>query len=67
MDIMFTVATQLPFPLYKTVSPFLAKGTSVHVFPGLQTLKYNSLLIPNKPVFVGEISSSHFVQVNRLT
>ena len=33
----------------------------VHGSPGLQTLNCNSLLIPNKPIFAGEITGSQFV------
>ena len=53
--------SQLPFPCYKSalhLSPFgdLHMGSL-----WLQSLNYNSLLIPNKLIFAGEISGSLFV------
>ena len=53
-------ASQFPFPLNKNVLP-LVSGRLGSDWPWLQTLNCDSLLIPSKSVFAGDISGSLFV------
>ena len=66
-DSLFTRASQLHFPLFKfflkKCSPSLAPRELARGSPWSQTVNGNSLQIPNKPIFAGEISDSLF-QVN---
>ena len=58
---LFTVALSTSFSPLRKCSPSLAMWGLAHGFPWLQTPICNSVLIPNKPVFDGEISGSLFV------
>ena len=53
--------SQLPFPCYKSALHLLCFGDLHMGSLWLQSLNYNSLLIPNKLIFSGEISDSLFV------
>ena len=50
--------SQLPFPLYTSVLLLLPWGDLLAV---IADPEWNFLLIPNKPIFVGEISDSLFI------
>ena len=55
--------SQLPFPLYISVLLLLPWG---HLLAVIADAEWNFLLIPNKPIFVGEISGGLFVSGQQL-
>ena len=55
--------SQLPFPLYTSVLLLLPWGDLLAV---IADPEWNFLLIPNKPIFVGEISGGLFVSGQQL-
>ena len=54
-------SSQLPFLLYKKFFLSLAMWELAHGLPQLQTLNFNSLLIPNKLILAEKIPSSTFL------
>ena len=57
---VYYTSPQLLFPLCKRVLSIFVDPLA-HGPPWLHTVNCNSLLIPNKPIFAGEITSSLFV------